>query len=70
MSIHFFEVMLILMFVFDYKVPFLLLLFGLVMYIEHLRFNFADYLVNTEIIKDYQNDIEDEKPKDNTDAVR
>lgn len=66
MSIHFFEVELILMFVFGYPVPWALLLFGLIMYVEHLRFCFADYLVNIQVLKDYQEHTKD----DDTDGIQ
>lgn len=54
--------MLIAMFVFGYNVPFLLLLFGLIMYIEHLRFCFVKYLADVELVKEFQSE-DDETPK-------
>lgn len=66
MQIHFFEILLILAFVLDYKIPFLMWALAVVLYYEHLRMFTIDIILKNSFI----NQTKVKETKDQSDEVR
>lgn len=66
MQIHFFEILLILAFVLDYKIPFLMWVLAVVLYYEHLRMFTIDIIIKNSFI----NQAKVKETKDQSDEVR